>query len=329
MGVDVIGTGFSEADASSYRLAVEGRVRLSLEGKAFLRVTGDDRKGWLQGQASNDLRPIRDGGSIRFCLCRPTGQIIAPVKLWAMPDAFYLAVPKPTLQAVLKRCEDMVIMEDVVVEDVSDAYRRINLQGPQAAESLGASPPLLDAGDVAFGETRALAFRANRTGLGGWDVWFPAARPAGLLKLERSVPELTPAAYEALRLEAGIPHWGTDYGEATLPPEMGEAFDQRHVSYAKGCYTGQEVLMRLHSRGHTNRTWRGLVSAEPLVPGDRLSHAERPDAGEVTSVAFSPELGWIAGAMLRNVAGPGQSVWVERDGARVRAEVRAMPLLGL
>lgn len=319
---------FTEADASSYRDAVEDRVRLSLDGKAFLRLTGDDRKGWLQGQASNNLRSIRDGDSIRFCLCRPTGQIVAPVKLWAVPKAFYLAVPKSTREAVLQRCEAMVIMEDVVIEDVTDRYRRISLQGPKASDALGAGLPPLDAGEVALGETRAMAFRANRTGMGGWDLWFPPDRPAGLLKLQRDVPELTAAAHEALRLEAGIPRWGADYGESTLPPEMGPAFEQRHVSYTKGCYTGQEVLMRLHARGHTNRTWRGLVGEAPLAVGERVAHAERAEAGVVTSVAFSPELGWIAAAMVRNVVLPGQPVWVERTEGRVRAEVREMPLLG-
>ncbi|MCW5944085.1 MAG: aminomethyltransferase family protein [Fimbriimonadaceae bacterium] len=319
--------GFTEADAAGYRLAVERCVRVPVDD-AFLRVTGDDRKGWLQGQASNDLRQIREGGSLRFCFCQPTGQIVAPAKLWAMPDAFYLAVPRATLPAVLNRFETMVVMEDVAVEDVSGSHRRISLQGPAAAELLGANLPPLDCGEVAIGETRALAFRANRTGLGGWDVWFPTDRPAGFLKLERKVPPLSPAPLEALRLEAGIPTWGRDVAATILPPEMGPAFEQRHVSYTKGCYTGQEVLMRIHARGHTNRTWRGLVTDEPLIPGEKLAHPERPDAGEVTSVAFSPELGWIAGAMLRNVVQPGQKVWADRDGRRLRAEVREMPLLG-
>ncbi|MFX6234584.1 tRNA-modifying protein YgfZ, partial [Acinetobacter baumannii] len=70
---------------------------------------------------------------------------------------------------------------------------------------------------------------------------------------------------DQLELRAGNPRLGGDTTQKTLPPELGPAFESRTVSYTKGCYMGQEVLMRIHSRGHTNRTWVCLTSAEPLT----------------------------------------------------------------
>jgi folate-binding protein YgfZ len=128
-------------------------------------------------------------------------------------------------------------------------------------------------------------------------------------------------------LEAGIPLWGIDMDDRVLPPEMGPHFEAEHISYAKGCYTGQEILMRMHSRGHANRTWVGLVAVAPVDAGSRVVY-EGGDSGIVTSVAPSPMLGFIAAAMLRKEATkPGEMVSVITPSATVRAEVRPMPLL--
>ena len=95
-------------------------------------------------------------------------------------------------------------------------------------------------------------------------------------------------------------------GSRTLPPEMGPAFEAAHVSYTKGCYTGQEVLMRIHSRGHTNKTWVGFVLDKAVTAGARIG-----ELGEVTSACISPRLGPIALGTVRNEQStPGTSVQV-------------------
>ena len=132
-----------------------------------------------------------------------------------------------------------------------------------------------------------------------------------------------PGEADALRLEFGNPRWGQDYDERTLPPELGEAFAARHVSYAKGCYVGQEVMMRIHARGHTNRTWVGLLASGSVTAGSAIRSASREKAGKVTSVARSPEFGVLgAGFVHRDDALDGTEVWI--DG--FRADVRPFPL---
>jgi folate-binding protein YgfZ len=126
-----------------------------------------------------------------------------------------------------------------------------------------------------------------------------------------------PVIDETARIEAGIPKRGVDFTEKTLPPELGPAFEARHVSYNKGCYMGQEVLMRMHSRGHTNKTWVGILLDSPVEVDAVVWHESRADAGVVTSAAVSPRLGPIAAAMLRNEAA--------QEGAEVRVgEVRGV-----
>ena len=111
-----------------------------------------------------------------------------------------------------------------------------------------------------------------------------------------------PAAIDiAQRLALGIPKRAIDYTDRTLPPELGRAFEEKHISYNKGCYTGQEVLMRIHSRGHTNKTWVGLLMDAPVEVGARVTH-DAKEVGVITSALVSPRLGPIAAAMLKNEA---------------------------
>jgi len=96
-------------------------------------------------------------------------------------------------------------------------------------------------------------------------------------------------ALNALRLEQGIPWFGYDFGDKQIPHEAG--LQDSHISYTKGCYTGQEIVERVRSRGHVNRV-RVLAkfdSAEAPPAGTALM-ADGKEAGHVTRASFSPAL---------------------------------------
>ena len=159
-------------------------------------------------------------------------------------------------------------------------------------------------------------------------MWIPAKETEAIKFLLDLFPTVSPEPFEIARIEAGVPRFGQDCDAKTFPPELGSAFESRYISYNKGCYTGQEVLMRLHSRGHTNRTWVGLVSESPLEVGAVLTHPNRKDAGLVTSAAFSPDYGFIGAAMVRNeIAQPRESVMFETSAGSFEAQIRPMPIL--
>ncbi len=294
--------------------------------------TGDDRKGWLQGQATNNLRSMDYGASSAFCLCEPTGQIIAVCDMWSLRDRFLVTCARETLPGVLQRVAQMVILEDVVAEDVTETMRLMSVQGPGATKALSElmTLPSLDAGESRLGDVEIYTARSNRTGMGGWDIWIPAGEKKAIAKITKAFSTISHEAYNIARLEAGIPLFGADISHKTLPPEMGAAFEARHISYNKGCYTGQEVLMRIHSRGHTNKTWVGLLAEGPLEIGASINLGGRLDVGTVTSVAFSPDYGHIGAAMVRNdVANDRETLQVITERGNVEAEVRRMPILRL
>jgi tRNA-modifying protein YgfZ len=306
----------------SYRTLREACVQ-HVPQAALVRLTGSDRKGWLQGQATHNLERLDVGWSRGFCLCSPTGQILAVCRVWALPDSLLVGTDLVTLPALLQRIEDMVILEDVQAELLSERMSLFSYQGPDASALLRERWPLpsLDAGLAEAG----FALRHDRTGSGGWDLWVEADATPLPFDL---VPPVDAGAWDVARLEAGIPLVGRDIGSKTLPPELGAAFEEEHVSYRKGCYTGQEVLMRIHARGHTNRVWVGLLADAPLEPDLAVVHPGCEGAGVVTSAGVSPAIGPIAGAMLRREAArPGDLVVVQTSSGEVEAEVRPMPLL--
>lgn len=305
---------------------------VSLPGLGQVIMKGDDRKGWLQGQATNNVRRFETGNSVSFCFTSPTGHLLAIVDGWAVHDRFLFTCARETVPAVLTRIEQMVVLEDVEAENGADTYSLLSIQGPTASKRLGEflTLPSLDAGESRLDEVPIYCLRSDRTGLGGWDIWVPKAADEARRKIESAFEPIGGEAYNIARLEAGIPLFGLDAHERTLPPELGPAFETRHVSYNKGCYVGQEVLMRIHSRGHTNKTWVGLIAEGPLEAGGQVSHPQRADAGTVTSAAFSPDYGHIGAAMVRNEAARnGELVRVITERGEVEAEVRLMPILRL
>ena len=315
----------------SYDLLRAECGRFPMDDYALLELTGEDRKGWLQGQATNNLRSLDFGASSAFCIVEPTGQIISVCEIWSLKDRFLIALPKGSLEGFLKRVNQMVVIEDVAARLLDD-HRIVSIQGPDATRRLSelVQLPTLDANEGEFEGSTVALLRSNRAGQGGWDIAVSNSANKAIAKLEKLFPLIDEGAAEIARVEFGVPRFGQDITSKTMPPELGAAFDARYVSYNKGCYTGQEVLMRIHSRGHTNKTWMGLIADEPFEVGDSVAHRNREDAGTVSSAVLSPSLGHIGAATLRNEAAfDFEQVTIQTARGPVTAEVREMPLMRL
>jgi folate-binding protein YgfZ len=292
-------------------------LRIDTSEWTCIELSGDDREEWLQGQATNDVRLLKPGNRLSFCFCEPTGGLLAVIDAWAVEDRILLSTARELESAVLDRVERMTVLEDVAA--VVSPLRLVSIQGSDEALNDLLDLPSADAGVVEVEGQRGYALRSHRTPSGGWDLWLPNdLAPMVAERFETMSPEV----YEANRILAGIPKWGVDMGPKTLPPELGGDFETRHISYQKGCYTGQEVLMRIHSRGHTNRTWIGLASREALPVGATVEHEGKP-VGTVSSSASMDSAGFIAAATLRNEATQaGETVNV----SGIPATVRQLPI---
>ena len=278
-------------------VALQSSVAACFVGSdTVLRLSGSDHRDWLQGQISQDVRKLSSENSVSTCFLSATGQLQAIARLHDQGDAILIVTGQPDV--VEARVRDFVIMEDVEVETLSRGLW--TLHGMQAEEGVR---------DLKVG-------RHDRTAWPGYDLL--EGELAGLSGVEEpSVVQL-----DALGLEAGIPKFGVDTSAKTLPPELGKAFEAATISYTKGCYLGQEVVMRIYSRGHVNRLWIGIRLSAPVESGSEVTW-EGKAVGTVMRAVLLGEGEFLAAAMVRmEAAEPGSAVTI----TGVSGTVASLPL---
>lgn len=250
-------------------------VFFDLSARAKLRLHGTDRVRFLNGQVTNDVRRLAGGGSLYACVVTAKGRLCADVFITAGADFLQLDAEVELRESLAARLERYVISDDVEITDVSDGFGLLHLPGGGGAVEGWAAPVELTAGASRFG--------APGSDLSCETAALPAMKAllAGLGYREGSTEEA-----ERLRIIAGVPRWGAELDENTLPPEAG--LESRAISYEKGCYVGQEVISRLKSVGHVNRHLRRLRASAPLTPGATLHPADDPtkEVGRVTSAVL-------------------------------------------
>jgi folate-binding protein YgfZ len=306
---ETAGAHWSPGDADGYRALHEGLAVIEL-GRDVVRVSGPDAERYLQGQLSQDIAQLSPGASAWSLVLQPQGKLDALVRCTRLGgEEFLLDTDTGTGPALVARLLRFRLRTKADVEPLE--WRALAVRGPAAtlpaASLLAPSLPAAIApgagGDIvaiptgAAADAIAVPFAWHT--LAGYDLLGP--RPTA----PAEAVALSFEAYEAARIEAGFPVHGAELDERTIPAEAGLV--EACVSFTKGCYTGQELVARIDSRGsNVPRHLRGLVLSGPARPGDRLYRlpggpgAGPPDGGppkevgRVTSVARSPRWGWVA-----------------------------------
>lgn len=285
--------------ASEWRAAREAAVLVDLSARGKIRVTGADRATFLQGLLTNDVAALTPGEAVYAVLADPRGHCLADLWVMAAEDAWLIETEPGLETTLLQSFERFRVMEDVAMERATEAYTLLALAGPAARQALASAT---DAGTIAGYAVRAV--RRQRMGLPGVDVWVAAAGgdPVRRALLEAGeATGLRPAGWdtvEGLRIVAGIPRFGVDFGPDALPLEAGLT---QAVSFRKGCYVGQEAIAKMHYRGKPRRVLVRLrpdASVAPPAPGTAL-FAGNEETGALTSSVRSPQdgevraLGWV------------------------------------
>ena len=290
--------------AADYELLRDsvGLVDHSKRGK--LRLLGAEAADFLQGQVTNDVEALEAGRGCYAALLDHKGKIQVDMRVLRGSDWIWLDT-EPGLEArMLHTTRTYGIGRDVRAEDVTAERAILSLVGPAARDALDAPPP---AEEHAFAEGEHGLYVATDVGV---DV-ICAAADADAVRLALGVEPASIEAAECLRVESGRPRLGIDFDSATIPEEAG--LNDRAVSFAKGCYVGQETVARLHYKGKPNRHLRGLRLSEPVAHCAELRLGDRV-VGTVGTVATSPVNGPIALAIVRREAAPGDELAVG-DGA--------------
>jgi folate-binding protein YgfZ len=248
---------------------------LDLSARAKFRITGTDRLRFLNGQITNDLRKTSEITAIEACVLNAKGKINAHIFVCALAESFLIDA-EPTLREKLgARLERYVIADDVQIEDVTDQFSLFHV--------LARKSPTPESGRIVS---------ARRFAEPGWDIWSDSTRHDAE-KLSMAFSLLDSAAAEVMRIEQGIPRWGSELTEEIIPIEAN--LEQRTIDYQKGCYIGQEVISRIKMSGQTNKRLCGLISLEdvPLQPTMKLAapSTEGKEVGWITSATHSQRMG--------------------------------------
>ncbi len=346
--------------AARYRCAFVSRT-----DRGWLVLSGKDRASYLQGLLTNDTVALRGGDGCYAAYLTPQGRMIADLWVYELGDVILLSMSIDVRDTVLAKLDQFIFSEDVQLGDVTPTFTGVSVVGPEApsvvarivsqvassalahgqagdASPAAAADPGLDRGPfqplpehgnrrVWFEGQPAIAIRTSDRGVAGYELLVEASLGATLRAalIRAGAVEMDAAVAETLRIEGGVPVFHRDMDEETIPLEAG--IEGRAISLTKGCYVGQEVIIRVLHRGH-GRVARRLVGLV-LDDGDAAqAQAETPAIGAViqvearaigavTSAAWSPLLGRsiAMGYVHRDFTTPGTRVTVADRPAAVTA----------
>lgn len=287
----------SEHQAARHRA---GLFDLSHRGR--LEIAGPDRTSWLHNLLTNDIKGLNPGHGCYTAFLTAQARIRGDAHLFMLPGSIlleYEAILAPTFPTELAKYR---ISERLELHERTKDFGMLAIQGPQAPDLVKAwiapaEPPsgAFDHGAYHVGDMTVLMARCSLTGDPGYLCFLPIHHLTAAWQhlVELGNPRgLTPcgtSALESLRIEAGRPRYGRDLDESILLPEAGL---DRAVSTTKGCYLGQEFVVRVRDRGviHRRLVHLALDGRAPAARGDTIVVGERP-VGTVTSSAFIPTRG--------------------------------------
>ena len=280
-----------------------------------LELTGADRQRFLNAYVTCDVRPLKPGDGAYGFFTNPQGRILSDVAMLVQEDRLWLEVAPGQAEMIAGHLRKFIIVDRVEIRPLDDRELLI-LIGPRAAEVL-ALPDMADWQHtrMAIDGTEVVVQRRGLLGAPAFNLWVPAASAQQIrehLLAREGVLPVAEEDLEALRVEAGIPRFGVDFGPDNFPKETGI---EEAVSYTKGCYLGQEVVARIHYRGGVQKMMRRLEIEGNPEPASKLFFEGR-EAGTATTVVCSPLSGRTLGLGIvhKRAAEPGTRLEVEGGG---------------
>jgi folate-binding protein YgfZ len=285
-----------------YRFARERVALIDKNYRAYISFAGPDRVRYLNAILTNNIKDLETGQGVVSLFLNPQGHIQAEIETYAEDERLFCVSFAMIREKLVPALDKFIIMDDVTLTDETARYGTLALEGPMAAAAVQELTQLRldDFSELGWKDSQigAISCRVTRRS--------PGRNPAAEFLVEQS--QLTTlwrilleaannqgggamgyTALNVLRLEQGKPWFGYDFGEKQIPHEAG--LQNSHINYTKGCYTGQEIVERVRSRGQVNRV-RVLLKFDASVTPEAGAQllADGQDVGFVTRAAFSPAL---------------------------------------
>jgi len=292
---------------NEYNAVRENGIGFYERKRGLIGVSGKEAVQFLNGLITNDAAKLEENKQMLAAFPNAQGRLLAVVRVLRIEDKFLFETEAETYEKVLKNLQRFTFAGDFFVEDLSEHFSCISLHGNGLSNFKYKIPEENEIIEIDFRGIKILSIKSFRSN--GIDFFVPQTQiQEDLVEelLNFGAIKINEETQEVLRIENGVPKYGVDMDETTIVPELGIG---NLISYNKGCYIGQEIIARIHFRGHIAKQLTGLILSEPsaAINGFRaeLQNAEiksldGKNSGKITSVTFSPKLEkYIALAFVR------------------------------
>jgi tRNA-modifying protein YgfZ len=301
-----------------YRALTDAAGIVKRGDRGVLAVTGADRLTWLQGLLTNDVAALPMGGICDAAYLTAQGRMITDLRVVNFADRVLLDVPASLAESLRKRLDALLFSEDAQIGDLSSTHAIVDVHGLRAPEAVAGEEIVRD----------------DAYEVPGFSAFLPISEidPFVGRVRARGAVETTLETLDVLRVEAGRPAFLVDMDEHIIPLEAG--LERRAISFTKGCYVGQEVIVRVTHRGggRVAKKLVGLLLAKGELPkaGDIVTSNGR-EVGRVTSAVRSPALGTgiALGYVHRDFTEPNTPVEVNGGAGILAGSVAALPFVPL
>jgi hypothetical protein len=252
-----------------------------LDDRATIELSGPDAKRFLQGQTTCDIDTLQPNRSLVGAYCTPQGRMVCDFRLLERePELLLMLVPADVVDAALATFNKYIVFSKAEIRDRSARWCQCAVWGAEALDAIDA--PSREPG-FSWSQRDVLWTVADNASTA--EACLPADQVDALLeRLAERLEQVDNADYRRHEIECGIGHVRGATVEMFLPQMLNFQLTGR-VSFSKGCYTGQEVVARMHYRGKSKRAM--FIAEAPdasAQPGDPLYVAGRSQTvGNVVS----------------------------------------------
>ena len=254
---------FSDFDAE-YRTARKAVALFDTNWHAAITLAGPDRVRYLNAIVTNDIKTLSEGRGTLALLLNPQGHVLAELEVYALKEKLLVLTHASVRERTVQTLDKFIIMDDVELDDVTDKLGSLAIEGPKAGAIFSQATGLAIEGfsEMALAEVTIDAIpchliRHSHFGFPGAEIVAPREKLPVIWQNLRTAAHaqhgapIGMKALNALRLETSVPWFPVDFNDTVIPHEA--ALEGTHISFSKGCYTGQEIVERVRSRGHVNR----------------------------------------------------------------------------
>jgi folate-binding protein YgfZ len=319
---------------AQYRALVERCALAVRSERRIVRLRGPRRAEMLDGLVTNRVRELEASGR-HAMLLTPKGCVLTDLRVFPFGETMLLDVPQDGLANLLAAFKKYLPPRHATYEDAGESLSLLGVYGPDGprcvADLLGAMPDRhLECIEMEIEGGVGLVVRNRRFAGDGVEIIVP--RETARVFVRQLLPALRGRdgdvagshVVDVVRVECGIPRYGVDITEANLAQETG--LEAEAISYDKGCYLGQEVVARVHFRGHVNRRLSGLRFGSVRPASGTLLHEDSgKEVGLVTSAVESPEYGLIGLGYVRREVAAEVALRLAEGGGDGRATVVELP----